>query len=342
MKRYLWLIGLWLIDLWSGILLGNERPCFTNNNSGRIGNILLAYSKARWLAKTYEMPCYYQVPKQMEEVEIVVEGARFPKYFRRAKKRETLVQYPQEIRPIKKNLKEVHCAYAFKKRVYGTEHGDISYFKGLLSDARLRDELRRDIHPCAAVQTIEVPEERLGVAVHIRSGSGDDTSRLSPDFYDVNTFDEIEYQKNVDFDKTQDGGRLDISYPLMAPPLQYYLDQITVLYELLERQPLYVFVYTDAKNPASIVAMLQKRLEGDIVIASRIAHHYSKTAVDDLFEMAQYDYLIRSCSTFAQFAQIIGRHKIIICPRYCAWNGHHLVITDTTITDHYGNEIHCK
>jgi hypothetical protein len=58
--------------------------------------------------------------------------------------------------------------------------------------------------------------------------------------------------------------------------------------------------------------------------------------IDDYWNMAQFDCLIRAASNFSRSAQLLGDHKIILFPKHAGW------IDDKNIVDVVGIALYNK
>lgn len=183
-----------------------------------------------------------------------------------------------------------------------------------------------------------LPQDKITVAVHIRKGSGNDL-----DLRSIQYNDECEQIINHKIRREGPLRGSDTIWPLKFPPEQYYVDQIIKLSNLLSNVPLFVYVFTDDKDPNKIVKRLKKRVtlpnitfscrQGDV---SNV-HCNQKALMEDIWNMAQFDCLIKTQSSLSMISQLIGNTKIIIYPRDSktraepALNQLMLTITDVSI-----------
>lgn len=137
-------------------------------------------------------------------------------------------------------------------------------------------------------------------------------------------------QEKIFFKKNKDK-----KWPLKFPPAQYYIDQVKLLSEILENRPLYLYIFTDDKNPKALCKKIKTAVnKSNITFACRSdnnKHLIHSTSFDDLFSLAQFDCIIRSASNFARISQIIGKHKIIIFPTHATWVNNKLIMDTINI-----------
>ena len=176
--------------------------------------------------------------------------------------------------------------------------------------------LQQDITPTVKLEKIAVPQDRLLVAIHVRTGSGSDK------IYQGKT-DEQRAKVKRKFDDQQ--------HPLRFPPLSFYKDQLIRLSQMLGDQEMYVHIFTDNSQPQKIAEYFKRETEKpNIQYGYRQEQNKqnANTILEDFFGLTQFDYLIRPSSHFSVMASIIGHHKIIIHPTDYVWQDDVLVITN--------------
>lgn len=166
-----------------------------------------------------------------------------------------------------------------------------------------------------------LPKDRPTVAVHIRKGGGFDHPVLSQQ-YETDT-------PNIH----AKGTFSDKNAPFKFPPEQYYADQIMLLHKLLDEQSIYVYVFTDDKDPKKIVHRLEKKINHPNITFDyrKEGNSHNANVIEDICAMSQFDYLIRSGSHFPWIAQMIGNHKAIVYPKTMRWKGQFLQVTSVDI-----------
>lgn len=165
-------------------------------------------------------------------------------------------------------------------------------------------EIRELISPKDALKLINLPENKITVAVHVRMGG--------------------EYEK---FNK---------AYPkeisLRVPFIDYYIEQIKRLSEMLNNRPIYVFLFTNHLNPNVLVEKFARVVnKANIQFDARSLSSNDDNILEDLFSMAKFDCLIRPNSSFSKIAQLIGYHKIIISPKRGVWKNKTMIIDHVNI-----------
>lgn len=153
-------------------------------------------------------------------------------------------------------------------------------------------ELRTLISPKQKITYLNLPKDKISVAIHIRM------------------FGEFEkYSQHFP------------SIAINAPPIDFYIDQLKRLSTLLGNVPLFVYVFTNHSNPLVLVQEMKNNLTrfNNITLASRNKNNRDETLIEDLFLMSKFDCLIRPNSSFSMVAQLIGNHKITLYPKRGFW-----------------------
>jgi len=226
------------------------------------------------------------------------------------------------------------------------------------------EEIQSLIKPLYEIQEVEKPEGIISVAVHVRKGGGFDKPYKSIQEYntilDVNRYIYFVENRSSPSYKVFSILRknncyslpnnysifreryIDIIRPLKHPPDQFYLDQIKGLSEILGDVFLYVYIFTDDRNPLNIVERFRKVINNpNITFACReTENNYYSNVLDDLFAMSTFDCLIRPYSSLSQIAELIGNHKIVLSPHHGVWHEDKLIIDEVLITINDDNFLH--
>lgn len=188
-------------------------------------------------------------------------------------------------------------------------------------------EIKLMLSPLAPIPLLEKPKDTITIALHVRKGTGFDKPLGSLQQYDGHEHI-IHYSEKI----IRQEQFSDFIWPTKFPPDQYYIDQIKKISELLDHQPLHIFLFTDDPHPEEIAHRYQKALnKKNISFSYRISgNSHDTNIVEDLHQMASCDCMIRSSSLLAQAAQLLGNHTIIIYPK------HALKLSDRIIIDKIG------
>lgn len=263
---------------------GNSRVTFMLNK-GRLGDNLLNYITAKHLAFTKNVPFtypYFALSEYLALSNYEKQETRKIKGKKKSPKDVVFIKQEADYNKIKKSKKFAIYACRFGLPLKNPSQAFLA-------------EIKRMISPLITIPRVSAPEGYVSVAIHVRRGSGGDLQKL-------------EYYYSVLASK--------------FPPDSYYLEQINVLYQYTGKKRLYVYIFTDYKNPQEIALRYQQALNNpDILFDYRKNLTYAGTDVashqiiEDLFMMTQCDYLIRPHSSLSMTAQIIGNYVMTISPK---------------------------
>ncbi|MCA9375042.1 hypothetical protein KC622_01785 [Candidatus Dojkabacteria bacterium] len=259
---------------------------------GRFGDNLKAFSRALWVSYKTGVPVVYRPFSYSRELKL--DQLHGPSTFKKYKRKKQIKLWNEE--HIELVDKERDCLYVIPWKSKIMPDWNDKGFVELLKD---------NILPRQPQKFWDLPEDRLCVAAHIRVGSGGD-----------------KILANNDKSLTTRTHHADKKYPGKFPPLEYFIEQIRRLSQILDNQPLYVHLFTDSKEPEKLIAILE-----DAVYSPTITYGYNKSnqrdvsgVLEDFFNMARFDYLIRGGSSFSYMAEKISDCKISIYPAHVYWN----------------------
>ena len=274
-------------------------------HKGRFGDCLLSYMKTKWLAYKNNMTLYYFPFKYSDSLML---SRLEEKYTNNVKSK-----FKRIFKLHKKNISYIYknSSYLYITDYYVNKNIEIDF-----NDQEFMKELRKNIAPTIDIPKHKLPSDRVSVALHVRKGGG----------YDQPLFSEGNERKvDVRRDKYT---YADVNFPLKFPPDSYYIDQIKVLYKKLDSRPLYIYIFTDDKNPVRIANKYKEALQDlDIIFACREQNNmHDANVIEDFFAMQQYDCLIRSASNFSYCADLIGDFMTSIYPEHAYWYNGSLVV----------------
>jgi len=298
---------------------------------GRLGDMLIMYIKAKWVAFQYHLPFLYKPFYYSDQLEMHVREQHYTDHIARTYKKKIVTCYDAqdivETRDLSKDYTFYQVHYYFNPVEWGEyqrkyDSQEIMAWPGVCTNKAFKNELKKNIAPRNPITLPELPTDKITVAVHIRNGVGFDLPLLSRQLYDVAELDATE--------KKAEGTFADHYWPFKFPPLQYYVDQIKRLSEIYNNAPMYLSIYTDNNDPLSMMAIIQAAVNKSNItfVCRESGNHHAKNVLEDMFAMAQHDCLIRSGSNFSQISQLIGNHKVVIWPKSCKWIGNALIIDE--------------
>ncbi len=279
-------------------------------NGGRLGDNLVTYIKAQWIAYKRGLPFLHVSFEYSDQFMI----ADYDKPYnpitdkRRFRGEKHLWSNPETTTIFKAEDRVLYFAYN------GTvlAEGDILAIQDAPFIALLQERLR----PRYPLPKIELPSDVITVALHVRKGGGYDFPLLMQGRQ-----------------KGRARGYADIRWPLRFPPDEFYIQQLQKLAEMFSGQQLYVHLFTDDKEPHLLVERYKKVLNNQrITFAYRVqGNRHDANVVEDFFAMTYFDCLIRPDSCYSKCAQLLGSHKMVLYPVKHSWHGDHLTIDEVGI-----------
>jgi hypothetical protein len=308
---------------------------------GRLGDKLIMFTKAKWVAHYCNLPFYYKPFKYSDNLamhDLELQFSPKIKQSYRSTQQYEIVHGPLEqyISSQANKLYIIHYFFGLPdwtrtQELYDSQ--EIMLWSEMIHDQSFINELKKVIRPrnSSTLSIFTPPADKLSVAVHVRKGGGFDHPLISPQIYDLNSLSDLKSEARM-----TKGEIADKVWPLKFVPDQFYIDQIKRLSELCNDIPMYVHIYTDDLNPKNIITLYTRMVnKPNITFDCRETNnHHDLHVLEDMFSIANYDCLIRGGSNFPQIAQLIGNHKIVIYPLSCKWSRNTLVI------DEVGTYIH--
>lgn len=117
-------------------------------------------------------------------------------------------------------------------------------------------------------------------------------------------------------------------------PTQFFIDQIIKISTELGDIPLFVQICTDDRDPYTLIRKIETHVnKKNITFHYEDNRHlsYRDRIHQDLYMLSRGDVLLRSQSTFARLAEILGNHKVVIYPLGHTWENEKLIMTDIVI-----------
>ncbi len=284
-------------------------------NPGRLGDQILNYCKHKWLAHKHNLDLYvpefaYKPFFALSQLEKSEKELDRDKYMYNIKiKADTDIRLPRD-----KDMLYVGQYHLMINNIADHTKWADHLFGLAVVDPDFGEKVRNMLNFCVELPGINIPDGYISVAIHIRKGGGFDKPLAS-----------VQYRDQVDaLTKVKQGSKFaDRSQPFKFPPEQFYLDQLLNLYEYVGKHDLYVYVFTDDKNPQAIVSRLRERVSCENIQfdCRSLGNTHNKNVIEDIYAMSRCDYLIRSKSHYPWIAQMMGKHKGIIYPVSYNWKG---------------------
>lgn len=261
-----------------------------NDIGGRLGDKFITAVKALWLAHKYNLHYLYNPSDYYKLFKIHEEQSASCPY------QPTNIDNENKI---SKNASAFyHIDYFFKCNNW-PHYADLFAWDDLVCDTAFMGKIRDCFVVPSFVPRLEIPSDRLSVAVHVRKGSGGDLTLVA--------------------DPKASRDRIRDVVTIRMPRDQFYVEQIAKLSELYGNPPMYVFIFTDHKDPQKIMMRYQAKInKANIQFDCRRKgnSHCNDFAVEDMCEMTRFDCLIRSMSNLGQMAHALGNYRCVIYPTH--------------------------
>lgn len=155
-------------------------------------------------------------------------------------------------------------------------------------DITFIEDLKKNIAPRQQLEKITIPENCISIAVHVRNGGG----------FVVDTEQEKE------------------RCPLRFVPDEFYITQIARIADMFPENNLYVHIFTDHQEPASLKKKFKKILNNPRITFGyrEQGNTHNTNVLEDFFSMMDFDCLIRPGSHYSRFVQRLGNNKVVIYP----------------------------
>lgn len=287
----------------------------TTNNSaitydfsgGRLGDNLLSYFHAKWLAHEYGLPFLYRPFPHSESLLLSTKDkpysspSPFQNTLRLFDKQQIL-----EIKPSTVVIVPYFTESKFEYEMLNHAQEKAPFYVVDWEDPEYHKEVVECLTPTIPVDYISLPENCITVAVHVRRGGERETYA--------------------------EGAR---GYPLKFPSDNYYIDQIQRIADIYKDKSIYVYIFTDANNPQKIVNSFSKALRNSriniVCKQEKKAFKGSSEMFNDFFSMGKFDCLVRSMSNFSVVASLLGDYSLMIFPTHAHFEKRKVVIDQVEI-----------
>lgn len=253
---------------------------------GRLGNNLIGYLHGKWVADQFGHPLLYKPFKysnhfSFHESEKFLYRDHHSNYAKRVtlKKLETLSSLTPS------TLVEVPF---FRDEGPTAELKGNKYFDVPWESAEFRSWARALLKPRSALNTIQPPNDKLSVLIHVRTGDGIDSKKVQ------------------------------LKYFFKFPPKSFYTDSLKNISERFDNPPIYAYIMTDDTKPAKIAEEFRASLSDYPNIEfdfRKSGNKHDANVMVDFFSIPAFDCLIRGDSTFTIIASLLGDFKMIISPQ---------------------------
>jgi len=243
-------------------------------NGGRFGDNLSSYCRAIWISYRYNIPLLYKSFQYSDQLALDSYGSPMNK--------KVASQFKGKLIIPKHNRYDIVRTSAL---LYIVE------WKSKVSIGWRNKDFMALLKKCVTLSSspskMEVPQNHVSVAVHVRTG-GD----YAPD------------------------RRICSKQPKRFAPHQFYVDQIKRIRSMFEDKNLYVHIFTDDSNPEVLMKKFEKSIEDEHITygCRQQGNNCHAHVLEDFFAMTKFDCLIRPESLYSIYAERLGNHEVVIYP----------------------------
>lgn len=284
-------------------------------SGGRFGDNLLAYSRAKYISCLYDIPLLY-IPFPYSDFLMMhnLETRWSPEKMNQFK---GVVSYRDVNGKIDPNADVLYIIPFFPESVYERNCPRNPYlFDVDWSSVKLKQELQNMIRPICELNLLQIPQDAITVAVHVRMGTG---------------FDLLPGKTYADMTNWQ---------PLKWPPLSFYVEALRKIAAYFPDKKIYAYIFTDHDNPSEIMQGFAKAIDIDrITFDCRMYDNkHDINVLEDFFSLMQFDCLIRPDSHFSVMAGKIADYKMLIAPWHASQQNGEIIIDETVFEQNKDGE----
>ena len=310
------------------LLLSGKSAVSHDLSGGRFGDSLLCYLHAKWISYKYKIPLLYYPFEYSDK--LVLSDAELMVTVGNASSLKK--EKATDVEPITQELfvdtvkicPDDGILYIIPwfpeslQEYERIEDGRL-YFYVNWSDEKFLEEIRNLVSPKAKLDLLQLPSDKITVAVHVRRNSNGFDLALS--------FDEnLQVKEGRQF--------LDDYYPFKCVDDDFYISSIKKLCELFQSKQIYIYIFTDDKDPEKIAEKYKNALNNPLITFDyrHDKHDHTVHVLEDFFSMLKFDCLIRSDSNFSLVASKLGNYKYDISPAGYQLKNNHPMIVRTNIS----------
>lgn len=264
---------------------------------GRLGDQLVNYVHAKWIAYKYGVPLFYRSFAHAEYFAFHKFEQQMPVHMTF----DRVVNFqPGQTLKIDPQANVLYELSFFPdnpdERVKNKKRYLI--FDVDWSDQKFCEIVRAYLQPTKPLNLVNLVPDAINVALHVRRGGGFDHTATS-----------LGHGKY----------RADLVLPARFPPDDFFCEQVALLAKYFTNKRLSFFIFTDYPSPNELVEKYSACCPG-IKFNCRSAEERAGV-VDDLFSMARFDVIVRPQSNFSLMAAHIGGPLLEIWPEGCTFDG---------------------
>lgn len=274
-------------------------------SGGRFGDNLTSYLHAKWISYKYNIPIRYKPFTYSNQLVLHQEESHFD--LRENFDQIIILTNDISIEEYKINKNILFVVPFFPECLSEYIRNRNQYkFHCIIdwNDPIFVNEVRKLIYPIKKLNLLSLPTDKICVAMHLRRGG---------DFDRGGCFD-LYTEKNQKVRKTTTSSY--IAAPLKTAPDSFYIKQLRIASQFFNNAPLYVYIFTDDKNPKIFADKYTAELK-----LSNITFDYRKeknthnlNVLEDFFSMMKFNVMIRPESNFSIVASRLANQQLTFYP----------------------------
>lgn len=284
-------------------LYGAGEPGVTYTFSGgRLGDNLVAYIHAKYIAHLFDMPLYYKPFTYSEQFMLDQLEQHYDPLIHNGPhvvfaKDEDFVKFQE-----RSAIYVVPYFPDFDGEYLELYHGQS--FEMQWDDKAFIQKLRETIKPVKPIETIKLKKTSVNVALHIRKAGGPDSDYMAKIYF------------------------------LKFAPEDFYIKQLRRICKLFPTRRIYAHIFTNDPNPGAIAERFKEQLKDfPVKFGFENNGNQEEFVLRDFFSMLEFDCIIRSEANLSYIAAKIGKCKVEIFPTKGHWENDRKIIDEVRLID---------
>jgi hypothetical protein len=252
-------------------------------SGGRFGDNLVSYLHAKWISYYYQIPLLY-IPfpysSELKMADHEYKNHQLQPFLNQ----ERIYSFDQPSNVHSSTL--FFCPY-FPEVASELKSGQFIHFPVDWKNQEFRKIVNEMISPRHNLQLTHPPDGVVSIAIHVREGGGYD----HPNHH--------------------------IWDPEKIPPVSFYIESLLNVLELFTSKTLHCHLFTDAKNPKTILETIQRSVPSKTHITFSCRENcnlHDANVLEDFFSLFNFDILIRPQSNFSIVPARIHDFAIVCSP----------------------------
>lgn len=265
--------------------ISQSTPAYTNQvTKNRLGDQLLTYFRAKWQARTTNLPLLLTPFKYADQFSLIDEDPHIGSSFIFNERKEyTRGAESKDLSTLWRILYTPECKYELLNFRWNSEKINVDW-----DDPAFKELIKASLKPKTDIFTIQPPQGFLSVALHVRTESA------------------------MQVDKTS----------IKQMPIKFYnhewmVQQLKRLRRLFPEEAIYVYLFTDDLDPANIAAKIQSDWKDPNSVVEWGKNSFlseQEMLISDFCSFQNFDCLIRPESNFSIMGGKMGNYQCEIFP----------------------------